>query len=455
MSLENYKSLYHKHCKSIQKSYFHFLSFKSISSEPEYKGECLKCASWLEKYLHEAGFSVEVIPTSGNPLLLANYHLDRTKPTVMFYGHYDVQPVDPIELWQTDPFNATIVDNNVYARGAQDDKGQIFSVLSALKQIKEIDGGFPLNVKLCIEGDEEHGSQGLSEIIKQQRDKLIADYLVIVDVGWDAPDEPSITMGVRGIACMSVELSGSKTDLHSGLFGGLAYNPNRAMVELLSKLHHENGKVCVPGFYDKVQLPGEQELKLLNQDIHQKDMENDLGITIAGGEKEFSPYYWRCLRPTLEINGLGGGYSGNGFKTVIPAKAIAKLSVRLVPDQDPNEIVELIEKFLRAQAHPAMKLTFTLHPGVGKALRTSPTSLIAKAAAQAISDVNSKPCAYILDGASIPITTELAQAACAETVLIGYGLPGDQIHAPNEHFGLDRFEKSFLTTCRLIELLGA
>ena len=266
---------------------------------------------------------------------------------MLIYNHYDVQPVDPIELWHSDPFEPTIRDGEVFARGAEDNKGQCFYVISAIRELLRRDGTLPINVKLCIEGEEETGSSGLAGILATHKESLTADHLFVVDLGIHAPESPALTLGVRGIATMSIELIGSSSDLHSGTHGGIVYNPNRAMVELLAKLHDEEGRVTVPGFYAEVVTPTTDELAQLDFHFDEAEYEAMFGAKAVGGESSYSALQSAWIRPTLEINGIGGGYIGDGFKTVIPARTVAKLSVRLVPNQDPVKIAAAVERFLQ------------------------------------------------------------------------------------------------------------
>ena len=442
--------------EAILNDYYTFLKFQSISSEPAYKKQILACAAWLQDYLKKMGFTLEQWETSGHPVLYAhNMNAGPDKPTLLIYNHYDVQPVDPLELWQSPPFEPTVRGGEVYARGAQDNKGQCFYVLQALKGLIKRDGKLPINIKLCIEGEEEVGSTGLSQILTQKAQELKADYLAIVDLGINTPTTPAISLGVRGIATLEVEIEDSNTDLHSGSHGGVVYNPIHALVELLAKVRDPaTGKVLIPGFYDNVKGLSEKEKGQISLDFDHATYQKEFGTQALGGEKEFSPQERAWVRPTLEINGIAGGYAGQGFKTVIPSKASAKLSCRLVPDQDPHEIGNLVINFLEKNAPKGLKVRAKLLSGGGVAVRTSPSSKIVQAFSKAYSEVFQAPCEYIFSGGSIPVVAELAKASQAEVVLLGLGLPGDKIHAPNEHFGLDRIEKGYLIMCRALELLS-
>lgn len=455
MAIEDLKKIYgEEQAKTIQ-DYFTFLKFPSISSEPEYKQNIQECVQWLAKYLQDMGFTTELWQTSGHPTLFAsNLEAGPSQPTLLIYNHYDVQPVDPLEEWHSPPFEPTIRNGQVYARGAQDNKGQCFYVLQSLRMLQKKDGKLPINIKLCIEGEEECGSAGLNGILESKKEQLKADYLAIVDLGIPAIDKPAVTLGIRGILAMDVEAVGSNTDLHSGCHGGLAYNPIKGLVETLAKLYDDSGKVTVPGFYDDMIPVKEEDKQPLDLSFDTDKYENTFGAKATGGEKAFSPLERNWLRPTLEINGITGGYTGQGFKTVIPAKASAKVSCRLVPGQDPDKIGELVVKYIESLAPEGVKITACAHHGGGKAVRSQANGRAVKAFAAAFSDVFNAPCQFVLEGASIPVVTNLALACEGEVVLLGLALSTDLIHAPNEHFGIDRIEKGCLVMARAIELLA-
>jgi acetylornithine deacetylase/succinyl-diaminopimelate desuccinylase-like protein len=344
-------------------------------------------------------------------------------------------------------------NEEVFARGAQDNKGQCFYVLLALKALLEKEGSLPINIKLCIEGEEECGSAGLAQILNEKKDKLKADYLAVVDLGMEAADRPAVTLGTRGIVTMDVEVVGTHTDLHSGVHGGIAYNPIHALIKLLAMTRDAQGKVAIPHFYDGVQALSEKDKKQLSLTFDPHKYEAEFGAPATGGEHNFSPLERGWTRPTLEINGICGGYFGEGFKTVIPSKATAKISCRLVPDQDPEKIGNLVADFLKSNEPKGTKVSIHIHPGQGKAVRANINSAAVKAFAKAYEEVFNTPCDYVLAGGSIPIVTALAEVCEGEVVMVGLGLITDCIHAPNEHFGLDRIEKGFLSTARAIEFL--
>jgi len=446
---------YDRQANSLEKEFLEFLRFPSISTDPKYREDVRRCCNWVKDFLSSAGMDVETWEGAGHPVIFASWlKAGPTKPTVLIYNHYDVQPVDPLELWKTPPFEPRVENGEIFARGAEDNKGQCFYVLAAVRSLLQTEGKLPVNVKLCIEGEEEFGSQSLSELLKTKQEALAADHLYIVDLGIHEKTTPALTLGVRGIVTMTIEVSGSSTDLHSGLVGGIVYNPNRALSEMLSKLYDSNGRVMVPGFYEEVQQIDAAELAQINFHFDMDLFQRMFGAEASGGEKAYSPMERAWVRPTLEINGISGGYAGEGFKTVIPERAIAKLSCRLVPKQTPSKVAAAVEAYLQKLLPSGMKLSVTMHPGVGEALRTDLSAKALSTTAEVLSEIYGKPCEYILSGGSIPIVTELARAAGAEVVLMGLGLPDDNVHAPNEHFGLDRIRKGFVTIAETLKRLG-
>jgi acetylornithine deacetylase/succinyl-diaminopimelate desuccinylase-like protein len=433
-----------------------FLKFPSISSEPQFKQSVLECAEWLSHYLKDLHFEVESWPTDGYPVIFAsNMQAGPHKPTLLIYNHYDVQPADPLEEWLSPPFQPSLRNGQIFARGAQDNKGQCFYVLQALRLLHDQLGSLPINIKLCIEGEEEIGSAGLAQVLIHKKEQLKADYVAIVDLGLRKANIPALTLGIRGIVTMDIEVQGSHTDLHSGTHGGIVPNPIHALVKLLASLRDDQGQITVPRFYKDVRDISLEERAHVSFQFDLNEYQQQTGAFPIGGEIEYSVLERAWIRPTLEINGIQGGYTGKGFKTVIPAKASAKLSCRLVPDQQPAEIGGLIAKFLKENAPPGVHITVHVHPGQGRAVRISPNAGVVRAFAKAFEEVFAAPCEFIFEGASIPIVPELAEACGGDTILLGLGLTTDQIHAPNEHFGLDRLEKGMLIMARAIQLLAS
>lgn len=424
--------------KQILDDYYSFLKFESISSEPAYKKQVEECCIWLQKKIESIGLKVERWDTNNHPILFAEYTgAGPDKPTLLIYNHYDVQPVDPLEAWKHPPFTPTLENGQIYARGASDNKGQCFYTLQALRLLMEANGKLPINIKWVIEGEEEMGSESLYEAIRTRRDRFKADHMVIVDMGIHNLQSPAVTLGARGIFTMDVAVIGSKTDLHSGSYGGVVFNPLHALIEILGKIRDSKGKIQVPGFYDGIKMLSKEERADLKMDFDLAEFQANFDTQPTGGEKEFTPWERAWLRPTIEVNGVTGGYSGDGFKTVIPAKASAKVSCRLVPGQDPKKVYESVKAFIEGNAPDGVKVTVNGHGCSGGVLSSS-RSDVAQAFSRAYATVFKKPCAFIMDGGSIPIITELAHASEADFALVGVALPTDQIHAPNEHFGVDR-----------------
>lgn len=441
------------HRDQIRNDYFQFLRFCSISTDPAYRKDSEACAEWLRAYLQRGGLHAELIQTSGLPIVYAeDVSAKESAETILLYGHYDVQPVDPVALWDSPPFEPTERDGSVFARGAVDDKGQIFYAVLAVLCWKELRGSLPVRIKFCIEGEEESGSKGLSGALPKLHSKLRADHLLVVDFDQFDRDIPAVSLGARGLVALELSLTGSTMDLHSGLCGGIAYNPNRAMVELLAKLWDQEGRVLVPGFYDDVVELSEEEKNAYAYRADRSYYMKQFGIEVFGGEKGRTLQEVNCFRPTLEINGISGGYAGSGIKTVIPACAHAKISCRLVPNQNPEKISRAVEQFLKSHVVHGMHIVITQHPGE-PAFRSDPKSKLAKAISAASSEVTGVACRSTLSGGSIPVVPALVRASGAAVTGMGYGLIDDQIHAPNERFDMHRFELGFLTVGRAIGLL--
>ena len=453
-TLAQLKKWFDQHRDVVRDDYFHFLRFKSISTDPEFAPEVKRCAEWLKGYIvKNTAMKAEVLQTEGYPLVYAeDLRAGPGAPTVLIYGHYDVQPVEPLELWKSDPFEPTERNGNVYARGAVDDKGQIFYAVTAMKAWKELGKQLPVNVKFCIEGEEESSSKGLSQSLSQLKEKLKADSLLVIDFDQFDKETPALSLGARGILAMEVTLTGSKGDLHSGIHGGMAYNPNKALIQLLSKLWDENGRVTVKGFYDDVLETTEEERNRFAFRYDKESYCKEFEIGALGGEKGRTLAENNFFRPTLEINGISGGHTGVGFKTVIPAQANAKISCRLVPNQDPKKLFSLISEFLKKNVVAGMKIKVT-DLGGEPAFRGSPDSALAKAVSLAASEVMEKSCKNILSAGSIPIVAKMISELGFEVVGMGYGLATDEIHAPNEHFDMVRFKHGFLTVARTLDLL--
>ncbi len=450
------QTLYQKVKDQGLEDYKTFLKFPSISSNPDNAADMKACCDWLAEYLSNSGLDADIWDTEGNPVIFASYlKAGSEMPTLLLYHHYDVQPVEPVEEWDSPPFEPTIIDGNIYARGAQDNKGQCFysilSICSLLKEKKIL----PINVKILIEGEEEIGSPSLPALLEKKKQQLKADYLAVVDMGMRSKSTPAVTLGVRGMITLEIMVRGTKTDLHSGTHGGAAFNPNHALVQILGQLRDsKTGKITIPGFYDDIKELTDDERNFLALDFPEDKYAQVFGQKPTGGEKGYPLAERTGLRPTLEINGLSGGYTGPGFKTVIPAKAVAKVSCRLVPEQNPDILGKKLVEHIKSLEPEGTEVTVKLRAGTGYPVRTTPHSTIAKAFAKSYEEVFGKPAEFIVEGGSIPITAKLAKACGGETVFAGLALADDQIHAPNEHFSLDRIEKGFLSIGRLLSIIA-
>lgn len=453
VSLEELKTWYQVHHPRVLKDFFKFLSFPSISTDPNYARPSRETAIWLSEYLREIGLEATLWETSGLPVVFASLEVERKGPTLLIYHHYDVQPVDPLELWKSSPFAPEVREGQVFARGAADNKGQCFYSITAIKAFLQLAQEIGVNIKLFIEGEEESGGKGTAEVLQQKKGELKADHLLVVDFDMPAPNVPAITLGMRGIMTFQVECRNGVGDLHSGVHGGIALNPNRVLATILGSFWDDHGRVTIPSFYEDVASLSPQELSHIEMSFNQAEYEKQFGVKAFCGEKGFSLKESNSLRPTLEINGMCGGYTGPGFKTVIPAKAFAKISCRLVPHQDPEKIKRGIAEYLKEKTPSGIDLKIEWDPGAF-AYRSSLGSSIVTLVGDSYREVFNAPCQNILCGASVPIVSELAKVSGAEVAMIGLGLPSDDIHAPNEHFGLDRFELGFLTMGRILSRLS-
>jgi len=448
--LEELREWYALHEKGNLEDFFTFLRFPSISADLAYSVNVRQTAEFLIDYLTKIGLKATLWETSGHPVVFASHEAGEGFPTLLLYNHYDVQPVDPLELWETPPFEPKVRDGSVYARGAQDNKGQCFYTLLALKKAFEGGKKLPFNLKVFIEGEEESGGSSTTEILKTREDELKADYVLLVDGGIRKLHIPEISMGTRGIVALDLVCKIGELDLHSGMHGGIALNANRVLCKIVDRLWSEDGSIAIPDFYKSVEPLTQEERELLDLEFDAESYLRESKVFGIAREDDFSPLEANLLRPSLEINGISGGYAGKGFKTVIPCEARCKLSCRIVPGQDPEEVVGQICSFLKAELPQGAQLSFTIHHGAPAFRSTFGTEFL-KLAVAAFEEIFEAPCRFSLCGATIPIIGDLAQAANAEALLIGLGLSEDQIHAPNEHFGLDRLEKGFLLISRIFD----
>ncbi len=421
------------------------LRIPSVSADSKFKDDVAAAAEFVREKLIDAGAdAAEIIPTQGHPVVFGKKIIDPALPTVLVYGHYDVQPADPYELWDSPPFEPVIKDDNIYARGSADDKGQFYMHIKAFEAMLQTDG-LHCNVKFMIEGEEEVGSENLEGFIKDNKDKLKADVILISDTSIIANDIPSITIGLKGLSYLEVEVTGPNRDLHSGIYGGGVANPVNVLCEMISSLKDENNRITIPGFYDKViDLSDEERKELARAPFNLDKYKDDLGLKAVDGEHGYSTLERTGIRPTLDVNGIWGGYIGEGAKTVLPSKASAKISMRLVPDQDSDEITRLFQSHFQSIAPETVSVKVTPHHG-GKPYITPVTSNAYKAASLAFEDTWGKKPVPTRDGGSIPIVALFKEVLEIDTVLLGFGLDSDAIHSPNEKYGIFNFLKGIET----------
>lgn len=424
---------------------FNLLRIPSISADSAYAADVQRCAEYTAMRLKEAGAdNVTLEKTAGNPIVYGDKIIDPNKPTILVYGHYDVQPSVPDELWNTPPFEPTIKDGNIYARGACDDKGQFYMHLKAFETMMQTDT-LHCNVKFMIEGEEEIGSTNLGIYVKEYKEKLAADVVLISDTGMIANDVPSIDTGLRGLSYVEVEVTGPKIDLHSGTFGGAVANPINVLCSMISSLHDENRHITIPGFYDKVDVVSDADREAMSKTPFSLDeFKNELAVDDVMGESGYSTIERTGIRPTLDVNGIWGGYTGEGAKTVLPSKAYAKISMRLVPSQTSQEITQLFQDHFEKIAPKSVKVKVTPHHG-GEAAVTPTDSPAYKAASRAMEKTFGKEPVPTRGGGSIPIVALFEEVLGLKTVLLGFGLDSDAIHSPNEKYGLFNFYKGIET----------
>lgn len=418
---------------------FEWLRIPSISADSRHKQDVRKAAEFLKQKFLDSGINtVEICETKGHPIVYAEMIIDPVLPTVLVYGHYDVQPADPLDLWSSPPFEPVIKDGKIYARGSCDDKGQVFMHVKAVETLMKLNL-LKCNVKFMVEGEEEVGSDNLGFFVKDNRAKLKADIILISDTALISLETPSITTGLRGLSYMEVEVTGPNRDLHSGVYGGAVANPLNVLCSMIASLHDENGRVTIPGFYDKVVDLSAVEREALNKaPFDLEAYKKELGIREVKGEKGYSTLERTGTRPTLDVNGIWGGYTGEGAKTVLPSRASAKISMRLVPNQVSAEITELFTSHFKSIAPPYVSVKVTAHHG-GEPAVTSIASPAYEAASKAFEDVFGKKPIPTRDGGSIPIVALFKKELGLDTVLMGFGFDSDAIHSPNEHYGVENF----------------
>ena len=445
------KSFIENHKDRLLNELFELLRIPSISADPAYNDDVVKCAAAIKGHMNALGLeNVEIFPTAGHPIVYGECLVNPALPTVLVYGHYDVQPADPIELWNADPFEPVIKktdihpDGAIFARGACDDKGQMFMHLKAFEILKS-QGEIPCNIKFMIEGEEEVGSMNLEPFIKEHKEKLACDVILISDTGMIANDVPSITTGLRGLSYVEVEVTGPNRDLHSGLYGGAVANPLNILAQMIGSLHDENGAITVEGFYDGVEIVSEEERALMAKaPFSQEAFNASIDIPAGQGEKGYTTLERTSIRPTLDVNGMWGGYIGEGAKTVIPSKAYAKISMRLVPGQDPDAITEKFIKHFTNIAPESVSVKITPHHG-GLPYVTHTSDPAYQSASKAYETTFGVPALPVRSGGSIPIVALFEQVLGAKSILMGFGLDSDAIHSPNEHYGVFNYFKGIET----------
>ncbi len=443
--MENIKNLVEKNKDRYLSELMELLRIPSISADSKYKGDVLRAANFICDKLEKSGAEkCEVIPTKGHPIVYAEKIIDAKLPTVLMYGHYDVQPPDPLDLWHSPPFEPVIKDGNIYARGACDDKGQVYMHLKAFELMME-HKALPCNIKFLIEGEEEVGSEHLGEFVIANKEKLKADVILISDTDILGNDIPSITVGLRGLSYMEVEVTGPGHDLHSGMYGGAVANPINILCRMIDSMKDENNHITIPGFYDDVlEVSKEDRAEMARAPFDLEEYKRFLKIDELEGEKGFSTLERTTIRPTLELNGIWGGYTGEGSKTVLPSKAYAKISMRLVPNQRSVKISELFSNHFKSIAPKSVKVKVTMHHG-GEPVVTPTDSIAFRAGSKAMEETFGKKAIPSRSGGSIPIVALFEKELGLKSLLMGFGLDTDLIHSPNEHYGVFNYLKGIET----------
>ncbi len=432
-----------------------FLRFPSVSADPAYRQKTLACAEFVKDRLQSIGFKTNLLPTPGLPVVYGEWMEAKGAKTLLIYGHYDVQPPDPLDLWQSPPFKPEIRDGYLFARGVHDNKGQHFAHLKASEAFLKTKGRLPLNVKFFIEGEEEVGSPHMEEFLRAKKDLLRADYAAVSDSSLFDDGVPAILYGLRGIAFLEVVLTGPSHDLHSGGYGGTIANPAQVLTKLLDGLKNPSGRVTLPGFYDDVIPPSDWEREIFAKlPFDEEAYLQTTGSPKLSGEEGFTTLERRWARPTLEVNGLYGGYAGSGVKTIIPSQAGAKVSMRLVPNQDPEKVSQLFEDYVRQNCPETVQVEVRRHGG-GKPVLLDPKSPAMAAAGRAVEKGFGKVPVLIREGGSIPVVATIKEILGLESLLIGFGGPDDRIHSPNERLAIENFYRGTLTAAHLLNELAS
>jgi acetylornithine deacetylase/succinyl-diaminopimelate desuccinylase-like protein len=433
-----------------------FLRIPSISTLPEHKPDVDRAATFVADALKHAGVeNIEIIPTANHPLVYGDWLHAPGQPTVLLYGHYDVQPPDPLELWHTPPFEPTVRDGNLYARGSSDDKGQFYMHIKALEALQAINGKLPVNVKFLIEGEEEIGGASIAKYVAENPSKLKADVALVSDTALYADGVPTLCIGLRGLIYTEIEATGPMRDLHSGLYGGAAPNAVFGLIELLAKTKSPDGRIQIPGIYDDVKEPAPAELASWKSLPFRKEdfLRNEVGSSELTGEPDRSVLERVWSRPTLEVHGIAGGFTGIGAKTVIPAKATAKVSFRLVPEQNPDKVIAGFKKFVADNTPTGIKTEVRVL-SASPAVIVNPDHPAIDTAARAFSDILGRPSVFIRSGGSIPIVGDFARHLNIPTILMGFGLPDDGLHSPNEKYKISNYYTGIMTIAHFLKLYG-
>ena len=435
---------------SDSKDYFELLKFQTVGAEKEHLRDCVQCATWLKKWLKSIGASAELLlpqsegetPSLHVPVVYGELKGQEGATTVLLYGHYDVQPADPIGEWETPPFEPTVKGDRIYCRGAQDDKGQFFAFLCGLRERLSSSVSSPLNIKILLDGQEESGSVGLFKLLenKEFRKKLSADVMLVCDTSAAADLRPAIVAGLRGVNHFTVTLTAANRDLHSGEYGGIAPNAAQGMAELMASLHNADGSIAVSGFRDGIEPPTHEELEKATEGMASEAMyAKDIGTEPCGGQLGKTIVQRNCFEPTVEVNGIHSGYGGPGSKTVIPCQAIAKLSTRLVPGQNPARTFDAIKRHLKDRCPKGMKVELSELTGDAPAFRLPLASPLFRLAADVLGEMDPRGAVFQWDGASIPVIAAIREASGAAPLLVGWGQPEDRIHSPNESYSVRQF----------------